>query len=88
MATLYLLKGYIQFFSIFISKILKPKFIIDDIGIGFKRQCLLNLSLWQFPFLWDKNFYKENTYNKDLRNKFLNSLKFSNKKRRILRVHV
>ncbi len=74
------IKSVYSIFSNLVSKFLKPKYIIDNIGINFKRQCMLNLSLGQFPFFWDKIFYKENNYNKDLRNKFLNYLKFSNKK--------
>ena len=74
------LKYIYSIFSNFVAKFFKPKYIIDDIGITFRRQSLLNLSLGQFPFLWEKISYKENEFNSDLRSKFLSNLKFSNQK--------
>ena len=74
------LKSIYSIFSNFIAKFFRPKYIIDDIGMPFRRQSLINLSLGQFPFFWGKISYKENEFNKDLRSKFLRYLKYSNKK--------
>ncbi len=74
------IKSIYSIFSNFVAKFFKPKYILDDIGITFRQQSLLNLSLGQFPFFWKKISYKENEFNRDLRSKFSSCLNFSNKK--------
>ena len=57
------LRNLYSLVSLYLSKIFKPKFIFDDIGLKFKDQCSLNFYYKQLPYKWDHFFFikKKNT---------------------------
>ena len=77
------LRNLYSLVSLYLSKIFKPKFIFDDIGLKFKDQCSLNFYYKQLPYKWDHFFIKKK-YNQDLRQIFMKNLIFKMKRKNFI----